>query len=307
MLSRLYAALPEALSWRLSGLYFRMASRHARSGGEHSERQNEVVSGADGTDSQLQVLVLPVLGDNYMYVVADRSCGDAALVDPVEPARALEAARAAGLRPVAALTTHHHWDHAGGNEELMRLAPSLQHYGGDDRVPCLTRRLVHGDELRLGTLTLRAIHTPAHTTGHLCYLVAAEDDRAAALFSGDALFLGGCGLCFEGNAAQMSSSLDILANLPDYTRIFCGHEYSLQNLMYALHVEPDNTDAQDKLAWVRARRRDNLPTVPSTIGEEKLYNPFLRTSVPQVQQHTKQKDPIDTMRALRAEKDNFKA
>jgi len=129
------------------------------------------------------------------------------------------------------------------------------------------------------------------------------------VFTGDTLFLGGCGRFFEGTAEQMYEALvNILGKLPPDTKVFCGHEYSLQNLRFGLHVEPDNQSIKDKIEWCNEMRNSTpaQPTVPSTIAEELQINPFMRVGQPTVQAHAKQTDPIETMRALRAEKDNFK-
>ncbi|CAG9093820.1 unnamed protein product [Plutella xylostella] len=125
--------------------------------------------------------------------------------------------------------------------------------------------------------------------------------------SGDTLFLGGCGRFFEGNAQQMHNALiTVLSNLPDATKVFCGHEYTLQNLKYAAHVEPDNEDVKSKIAWAEEKRAQQLPTVPSSIGEEKSYNPFMRVNSPSVQQFAGKNNPVETMKAIRDAKDNFK-
>lgn len=141
---------------------------------------------------EVDVVILPALADNYMYLVSHRESGDAAIIDPVDPQSVLKEVAARGLTLRAALTTHHHWDHAGGNERLAADVPGLQVYGGDDRIPALTKLVAHGDRLELGALRVQCLHTPAHTRGHICYVI---DD---AVFTGDTLFVSGCGKLFEG-------------------------------------------------------------------------------------------------------------
>ncbi|KAA0201074.1 hypothetical protein HAZT_HAZT001037 [Hyalella azteca] len=202
------------------------------------------------------------------------------------------------------VTTHHRWDHAGGNEDLVKQAGlDLKVYGGDERIGALTEHVKHGDTLSVGRLHISCLATPCHTRGHICYHVTCPEDgtRTPAVFTGDTLFLGGCGKFFEGDAEQMHTAL--IKILGD---VFCGHEYALSNLQYGLHVEPDNPAVKAKLDWVTQRRDAGLPSVPSTIGEEKQYNPFMRVDESSVRQHCGTSDSIDTMRALRDLKNNWK-
>lgn len=163
------------------------------------------------------------------------------------------------------ITTHHHWDHAGGNGKLVSKATasglSLKVYGGDDRIDALTNKVGQDDTFLLGSLTVRCLFTPCHTTGHICYYIDAPSGERA-VFTGDTLFLGGCGRFFEGTADQMHEALVIkLSQLPDDTKVYCGHEYTLQNLAFGQHVEPNNTDVANKIEWSRKQRDQNLPTV----------------------------------------------
>jgi len=231
----------------------------------------------------------------------------AAVVDPVEPDTVLKAVEREGVKLTTVLTTHHHWDHAGGNKGIVNKVPNLTVIGGDDRIDAVTRLVKHGDELSVGGLQISCLFTPCHTTGHICYYVTQASDKV--VFTGDTLFLGGCGRFFEGSAEQMHEALvNILGKLPKDTKVFCGHEYSLQNLAFGHHVEPDNQHIKDKISWCKEMRDSSpsQPTVPSTIEEELLINPFMRVDQAPVQSHATQTDPIETMRALRAEKDNFK-
>lgn len=153
-------------------------------------------------------------------------------------------------------------DHAGGNEKLVsKFNKSLKVYGGDDRIGALTDKVKQDDEIRLGNLTIRCLFTPCHTTGHICYYIDSPNGERA-VFTGDTLFLGGCGRFFEGNATDMHAALiGKLSALPNDTNVYCGHEYTLQNLAFAKHVEPNNQDIVKKIEWSKKMRTDNIPTV----------------------------------------------
>merc|ERR1712004_391013 len=224
----------------------------------------------------------------------DPATKQAAIVDPVDPDSVIAAVEEEGVTLTTLLTTHHHWDHAGGNADLIKKLPGLVVLGGDDRIDGVTQKVGEGDEIKVGGLNVRCIFTPCHTSGHICYYVTQDEDKA--VFTGDTLFLGGCGRFFEGTAPQMQHALgSVLSSLPGETLVYCGHEYSLQAI-------------QDKIAWCRKQRSLSpaLPTVPSTIDEEKMINPFMRVGEGSVQAHTGTTDPVETMAALRGEKDNFK-
>lgn len=244
-----------------------------------------------------------------MYLLIDEESKTCAAVDPVEPKKLLETIEREKLKLTTVLTTHHHWDHAGGNNELVKLVPGLDVYGGDNRVDALTHTAAHDDVLKVGSLLVKCLMTPCHTSGHICYYVAGSKDESPLVFTGDTMFIGGCGKFFEGTADHMYKALvDILGSLPGDTRVFCGHEYTVQNLKFAQHVEPENPAIKKKLAWAEEKARGgNSATVPSTISEEFTYNPFMRVREKTVQAHAKQTDPIATMASIRAEKDAFKA
>ncbi|KAG1676014.1 Hydroxyacylglutathione hydrolase, mitochondrial [Nymphon striatum] len=257
-------------------------------------------------EANMKIKLLPALKDNYMYLLIDTNTNEAAVIDPVEPQKVFSAVEEEKVNLTSVLTTHHHWDHSGGNTELAKLFKNkLQFYGGDSRIPETSHQLKDKDTFKIGSLNVECFATPCHTTGHLCYYVNAEN-KPSAVFTGDTLFVGGCGRFFEGTADQMNYALnEVLANLPDETKVYCGHEYTVNNLKYALHVEPENQVIKDKLSWAKAQRDNKETTIPSTIGEEKTYNPFMRVNKESVQAHANQKDKIATMAFIRAEKDNF--
>jgi len=301
--------LPEGFNSGITAAYFR-GNTYLKYGsrGTHSSQSLVEVS------PKMRVRILPALTDNYMYLVVDEATGEAAIVDPVAPEVVVNAVKQENVTLTTVLTTHHHWDHAGGNTKLVQLLSdlNLSVLGGDDRIEALTKKVAHGDKVKVGGLDVTCMSTPCHTSGHICYFFAGGGDTPS-VFTGDTLFLGGCGRFFEGTADQMHEALvGKLAKLPDDTRVFCGHEYSVSNLKFALHVEPDNDAVKAKLAECKKLRSKSPPetTIPSTIGEEKSYNPFMRVGEASVQGHTKTEgagDAIATMAALRQEKDGFKA
>ncbi|XP_030646712.1 hydroxyacylglutathione hydrolase-like protein [Chanos chanos] len=256
----------------------------------------------------MKVKVISVLEDNYMYLVIEEQTKEAIAIDPAVPHRLLEILKREGLKLTAILTTHHHWDHARGNEALVKEIPELRVYGGDDRIGGLTDKVVGDQELKFNSINVRCLFTPCHTSGHMCYFVWEDGcTDPPAVFTGDTLFIGGCGRFFEGTAEQMYHNLTkVLGTLPQDTKIFCGHEYTVKNLKFALLVEPENEKVKEMLTWAKARDDDDKPTVPSTLHEEFEYNPFLRLSEESVQKFTGKTDPIEVLRVLRKEKDNFK-
>lgn len=182
----------------------------------------------------MQVKVLPALSDNYMYLLIDKQSREAAVIDPVDPKIALRAAESANVTITKILTTHHHLDHAGGNIELAKKFKGTQSFeviGGDDRIPAMTKKVSHNDELHVGSLLVKCLHTPCHTTGHFCYYVTSPDATHPVVFTGDTLFIAGCGRFFEGTPEQMDTALnERLGSLPNDTRIYCGHEYTLEEI-----------------------------------------------------------------------------
>jgi len=303
-MSRFLSYLPNVVSRTIiAGFFHFRAWRTVGFRGFHSKMDFNAMS-------DISVKIVPVLSDNYMYLVIDNQTKDAAIVDPMDTTHVENAVKEHGVQLKYILTTHHHYDHCGLNESLVkRIAtlkwPAVKVYGGDDRIPALTDKIGDGDTISLGAHTIKCIFTPCHTTGHICYYIeTAGGDKA--VFTGDTLFSAGCGRFFEGNATQMHHALiEKLSKLPDDTKVYCGHEYTLANLGFCSRVEPDNLDIKNKIESAKNKRESDLPTIPSTIGEEKLINVFMRVHVPAVQKHTKTSDEISTMQALRNEKNNF--
>lgn len=258
----------------------------------------------------MKVKVLSALEDNYMYLIIDEKTKTAAAVDPVEPDKIIATVKNEGVHLSTVLTTHHHYDHAGGNKDLTAKVKGLAVYGGDDRVDALTHKVANGNRLNIGSLSVTCLFTPCHTKGHICYFVQPEaSDKDPAVFTGDTLFIGGCGKFFEGTADQMYHALvKSLGNLPHNTKVYCGHEYTVSNLTYALHAEPDNEAVKTKLEWAKNQRSKSIPTVGlSTIADEFTYNPFMRVEEKPLQSRAKTSSPVETMGYLRSEKDRFRA
>ncbi|KAI1883933.1 hypothetical protein AGOR_G00221180 [Albula goreensis] len=255
----------------------------------------------------MKVKVISILEDNYMYLLIEEQSREAVAVDPAVPHRMLEIVKREGVSLTAVLTTHHHWDHARGNEALVKEIPGLKIYGGDDRIGALTHKVTNAQELKFGAINVRCLSTPCHTSGHMCYFVWEDDCAdAPAVFTGDTLFVAGCGRFFEGTAEQMHHNLtEVLGSLPQDTKVFCGHEYTIKNLKFALKVEPENERVKEMLTWARGRDDDDKPTVPSTLVDEFDYNPFLRLTEKAVQKFTGKTDPVEVLRVLRKEKDIF--
>ena len=255
------------------------------------------------------VEIVPVLGDNYAYLVGCEQSGQAAAVDPADADAVAQRAEALGLRLVAVWSTHHHGDHTMGNRELARRLPGLKVYGHAlerDSIPALTDPLEHGSTIEIGGLQVEALHTPGHTRGSVCYRV--QD----ALFSGDTLFAAGCGRLFEGDPSTMFRSLhEVIGPLPPETRVFCGHEYTEKNLDFAWSVEPDCPALQARIEAVRALRARGEPAVPFSLADEHATNPFLRVERAAIQEGLRQRfgagglDPLGVFTRLRELRNSF--
>ncbi|HVY64306.1 MAG TPA: hydroxyacylglutathione hydrolase [Gammaproteobacteria bacterium] len=224
--------------------------------------------------SELAIHMFPCLKDNYGYLLHDADSGVTAAVDTPDAAAILAELETKGWRLTHILNTHHHADHAGGNLELKRQTGCTIVGPRADaaRIPGIDVQVGEGDVVAIGAHRAVVFDTPGHTRGHIVYYFA----DAGVAFVGDTLFALGCGRLFEGTPEQMWSSLSKLLRWPDATRLYCAHEYTQSNARFALTVEPGNEALQQRAAAVASRRAANLPTVPSTLGEERATNPFLR-------------------------------
>ncbi|MEA3062321.1 MAG: hydroxyacylglutathione hydrolase [Sphingomonadales bacterium] len=223
----------------------------------------------------LEIVPVPVLSDNYVWLVHDPESGETVAVDPSVADPVLAAAAARGWRITQVWNTHWHPDHTGGNDAIRdSTGCTITGPAEAERVSRMDRIVAGGDRARIGGIEAELIDIPAHTAGHVAFHLASE--RVA--FTGDTLFAMGCGRLFEGNAGQMYGNMKRLAALPGETRIYCGHEYTLANGIFALTVEPDNSALARRVEEVRAARERGEVTLPTTIALERATNPFMRAS-----------------------------
>jgi hydroxyacylglutathione hydrolase len=240
----------------------------------------------------IEIVRIPALSDNYIWLAHEPVSGETVVIDPAVAEPVLEEAGRRGWRISQIWNTHWHPDHIGGNEgikaatDCIVTAPAAE----AGRIPTLDRTVGEGDLVRLGELQGEVLDVPAHTAGHIAYHLPTE----AVIFVGDTLFAMGCGRLFEGTPAQMHENLQRLAQLPDATRVYCAHEYTLSNGRFALTVEPENAALRARMVRVEADRAVDRPTVPTTIGEERATNPFMRAA------------SVAELAARRAAKDAFR-
>lgn len=255
----------------------------------------------------MRVIPVPLNQDNYGYLVVDEHTNKSLIVDVSgQPDQIHATAQRHHVAPELVLTTHKHWDHAGGNNRMKELYSGIEILGSRiDNVEGCTRFVDDSESFTFGELHIRCLHTPGHTLGHISYFIESHDERV--LFTGDCLFVGGCGKFFEGTAHDMYMSLyERISALPPDTKIFCGHEYTLSNYKFALSIEPHNQDLILANKIAKTKRDEGDYTVPSTIAHELKTNPFLRVHEESVASHYSQCDtPIEVLGALREAKNNF--
>ncbi len=222
----------------------------------------------------LEIIRIPVLSDNYVWLVHEAASGETMVVDPAVADPVLAEAEARGWRITQIWNTHWHPDHTGGNEAI-KMATGCRITGPAaefERIPTLEVLVRGGDTVMFGDVAARVIDVPAHTAGHIAYHFA----DAGCAFVGDTLFAMGCGRLFEGSADQMFANMRTLEALPDETQIYCAHEYTQSNGRYALVAEPENAALVARMIEVDALRARGEPTVPTTIALERATNPFMR-------------------------------
>lgn len=251
------------------------------------------------------VITIPAFNDNYIWLI--RHENHCLVVDPGDAVPVQARLDDLGLELDAILLTHHHHDHVGGVDALLKRYPKARLYG-----PKLSplpdqhgQWLDEGDKIGWHDLTLTVMHVPGHTLGHIAY------HGSGMLFCGDTLFSGGCGRMFEGTPDQMHDSLMRLAALPDDTLVYCAHEYTLSNLRLCLVVEPDNLTLQKRIGQISKLRQQGLPSLPTRLGDEREFNVFLRCNEPNVKFSAEKQgmkyleNPVDTFAVLRRWKDTF--
>jgi len=241
---------------------------------------------------RLTVSAVPVLTDNYVWMIHDTETGQTAAVDPSVAEPVLEAAAASGMKITQVLNTHWHPDHTGGNKGIKAATGcSITAPAEAQRVSEVDRIVAEGDQVTVAGARAVVWDIPAHTAGHIAYYF--EEERM--IFVGDTMFAMGCGRLFEGTAEQMYANLRRIAALPDDVRIYCGHEYTLANARFAAHVEPGNIAIAERMARVEAQRNAAEITLPTTVREELATNPFVRA--PDVEEFAR----------LRRDKDSFRS
>ncbi|WP_455925725.1 hydroxyacylglutathione hydrolase [Pseudomonas putida] len=257
----------------------------------------------------IQIDALPAFTDNYLWLLQDTASKRCAVVDPGDaaPVRAW-LTQHPDWQLTDILVTHHHNDHVGGVAELKQLTGATVYGPAHENIPARDVALDDNATLQVLGLDFQVFAVPGHTLGHIAYYHAGN---APLLFSGDTLFAGGCGRLFEGTPAQMHQSLQRLAELPENTAVYCAHEYTLSNLRFARAVEPSNPHLAQRFADVTRLRDENRITLPSSIGLERLTNPFLRVSEATVKEKADERtgavnpSPEAVFAALRAWKDKF--
>ncbi len=253
----------------------------------------------------INILDMRYVFDNYNFLLRDEAEGITAVIDPAEADGVLKALDDKGWRLDYILNTHHHWDHTDGNKGVKKATGAkVVGFDGDaKRIPEIDIKVKAGERFMLGATAIEILHVPGHTTGHIAFY-AKEDD---ALFSGDAMFCMGCGRMFEGTAEVMLHSLELMAALPDKTMCYCGHEYTENNGKFAQSVEPNNPYLHKRMEEVKQRREQDKPTIPASIGEEKLTNPFLRTASDEIREMLDMENApaAHVFAELRARKDAF--
>lgn len=257
----------------------------------------------------MDIIRIPVLSDNYIFVLHDRTLNQAAVVDPAVAEPVLDCLKELGANLVAIFNTHHHLDHVGANKELLEVYPEAVVYGGEEdrgRIPRQQVFLSEGDTVEFAGRKGNVFFVPGHTKAHIAYYFAPhEEDQPGELFCGDTLFAGGCGRLFEGTPEQMVDSLSKFRALPDHTRVWCAHEYTLSNLKFAITVDGNNLDLMNRYEEVRIARENDQPTIPSWIGLEKKTNPFMRWDSASIQSAMGFEEPSRVFGRLRGMKDNF--
>jgi hydroxyacylglutathione hydrolase len=251
--------------------------------------------------SPLEIELIACLKDNYAYLVS--GAGLCAAIDPSEAGPVEAALASRGLKLTHILNTHHHWDHTGGNAALKKAYGAVVVGPAKDRerIPGIDIGVEESQGWRFGEHQVRILEVPAHTRGAIAFVFP------NAVFTGDTLFAMGCGRLFEGTPATMHASLAKLTALPDDTKVYCGHEYTLNNGRFALTLEPGNADLQARMKTALALRAKGEPTVPSSIGLEKRTNPFLRTGSAEIRATLKMEeaDDVAVFAEIRRRKDSF--
>jgi len=244
---------------------------------------------------RMRIVEVPCRSDNYMYLLIDEATNKAAVIDPFDFKKIDAAASKEGKLQIEQLiTTHHHQDHAGGNVEFVKNYKNVEVYGGSEECAALTKKIKHGDEFSVGQdIKVKAYATPCHTQDSICFFVEDKAKNQRGVFTGDTLFVGGCGRFFEGKPEEMHTALNkTLAGLPDDTVVYCGHEYTKDNVRFGAHIAPDNADVQKLKDFAE---KNSVTTGKFTIGDEKKHNVFMSSGI-----------TAERVGELREQKNNFR-
>ncbi len=222
----------------------------------------------------MKVEIIKCLKDNYSYVIIDEKYNHACVVDPSEAEPIINFVESKNIKLKFVLNTHHHYDHVGGNNDLKKKYKiKIVGFKNDkQRIPNIDILLENNEIWKSENFEAKIIHIPGHTSGHICFYFIKEK----IAFTGDTLFSLGCGRIFEGTYEQMYNSLNKLKKLPPDTKIYCGHEYTLQNSLFCSKYDKNNKNLKKKIIEIKRKVEKNLPTIPSTLKEELTYNIFLR-------------------------------
>ena len=253
----------------------------------------------------MQVTAIPCLTDNYAYVISDNNSKIVGVVDPSEASPVVSFLKKQNLKLNYILNTHHHFDHIGGNLELKKIynAKVVGFVGDKHRIPEIDITLSNNEKWIFGNETVKILHIPGHTLGHICFFF--EKEKIA--FTGDTLFSLGCGRIFEGDHNQMLTSLNKIKKLPKDTMIYCGHEYTYKNAKFCIKYDSGNIDLKNKFEKIKKLRSSNLPTIPSKLEDELKTNIFLRCDQKdlKIKLNMENQEDLKVFRKVRDLKDNF--
>ena len=253
----------------------------------------------------MQIIPIPCLTDNYAYIINDDAYKIVGVVDPSEASPIITFLRKKNLKLNYILNTHHHFDHIGGNIELKKLygAKVIGFVDDKHRIPGIDITLKDNSNWIFGNSTVKILHIPGHTLGHICFFF----EKEKIVFTGDTLFSLGCGRIFEGDHKQMLASLNKIKKLPKDTKIYCGHEYTYKNAEFCIKYDGDNTDLKKKFEKIKKLRSVGLPTLPTTLEEELKSNIFLRCNQNnlKIKLNMKNQEDLKVFRKVRDLKDSF--
>tara|TARA_Y100000590_G_scaffold238512_1_gene268312 strand:- start:284 stop:1045 length:762 start_codon:yes stop_codon:yes gene_type:complete len=253
----------------------------------------------------MQVTPISCLADNYAYIISDESFKTVGVIDPSEAEPIISYLDKKKIKLSYILNTHHHFDHIGGNDKLKKKynAKVIGFEGDKHRIPGIDITVKNNDQWIFGNSSVKILHIPGHTLGHICFFFQKEK----IAFTGDTLFSLGCGRIFEGDHKQMLDSLNKIKNLPKETKIYCGHEYTFKNAEFCIKYDRDNINLKKKFDQIKKLRSSNLPTVPTSLGDELKSNIFLRCDQNDVKTKLdmKNKEDLEVFRKVRDLKDSF--